>query len=51
MQQNQDQSIEQNNPQSSAGKPVVNERGSINVSGYVRVYDPNTMETLVEARE
>lgn len=51
MQQNQDQSIEQKNPQTSPGQPAVNERGSINVSGYVRVYDPNTNETLVEARE
>jgi hypothetical protein len=30
---------------------AVNEAGSIHVSGYVRIFDPNTQETLVEARE
>jgi hypothetical protein len=31
--------------------PAVNESGSINVSGYIRIFDPSTAETLVEARE
>lgn len=31
--------------------PPVNDQGSINVSGYVRVFDPKTQETLVEVRE
>jgi len=29
----------------------IKEPGSVNVSGYVRVFDPNTEELLVEARE
>jgi hypothetical protein len=33
-----------------ASRPI-NESGSVNVSGYVRVFDPNTQEILVEARE
>lgn len=51
MQQNQDQSIEQKNPKICTEKPLVNESGSFNISGYVRVYDPTTNETLVEVRE
>jgi len=32
-------------------KSSANERGTVHVSGYVRVFDPNNQETLVEARE
>ena len=32
-------------------QPHVNEAGSINVSGYIRIFDPNSNQTLVEARE
>ena len=32
-------------------KPRVDEAGSVNVSGYVKVFDPNTNEILVESRE
>jgi len=35
----------------TASKPHVDEAGSVNISGYVRVFDPNTDETLVESRE
>lgn len=35
----------------TASKPRVDEAGSVNISGYVRVFDPNTDETLVESRE
>lgn len=31
--------------------PQVDESGSFNVSGYIRIFDPNTREILVEARE
>lgn len=31
--------------------PKIDESGSFNVSGYIRIFDPNTKETLVEARE
>jgi hypothetical protein len=47
----QDQSIEQKPSQDRPQKPLVNERGSFNVSGYIRVFDPNNQETFVEARE
>ena len=30
---------------------TVDESGSFNVSGYIRIFDPNTQEILVEARE
>lgn len=30
---------------------VVNEPGLVNISGYVKVFDPNSEEILVEARE
>jgi len=39
------------NKESVPSTPTVNEPGSINISGYVRVFDPNSQETLVEARE
>lgn len=31
--------------------PQVNEPGLVNISGHIRVFDPNTDETLVESRE
>lgn len=37
--------------QPSETSPLVSDAGSIHVSGYVRVFDPNTQEILVEARE
>jgi hypothetical protein len=32
-------------------QPHVDEAGTVNISGYIRVFDPNTNETLVESRE
>lgn len=39
-----------NNDPAPAQGPV-NEAGSIHISGFVRVFDPQTQEILVEARE
>lgn len=37
--------------ESASVSPYVNEAGSVNVSGYIRVFDPQTQEVLVEVRE
>lgn len=31
--------------------PRANDVGTVNVSGYIKIFDPNSKETLVEARE
>ena len=42
------QNTQQTQPQQAAKKP--NETGSISVEGFVRIFDPNTKETIVEKR-
>lgn len=48
--QKQHSSQDRDKPPSETS-PLVSDAGSIHVSGYVRVFDPNTQEILVEARE
>lgn len=31
--------------------PTLGDASGVNVSGYVRIFDPNTQETMVESRE
>lgn len=42
------QNTQQTQPQQAIKKP--NETGSISVEGFVRIFDPNTKETIVEKR-
>ena len=42
------QNTQQTQPQQAEKKP--NETGSISVEGFVRIFDPNTKETIVEKR-
>jgi hypothetical protein len=32
-------------------EPKVDESGSVNVSGYIKIFDPSTKELLMETRE
>ncbi len=47
----------ENNSQKSVKPPVAapqrrpNEQGTINVSGFVKIYDPKTKQVFVETRE
>lgn len=49
--QKQQPTVRENDTKPSPRSPQINEAGSVNVSGYVRVFDPESQETLVEARE
>lgn len=56
---NQVNNIMQSSPEQKALQPTTapsektaaDERGTVHVSGYVRIFDPSNQETLVEARE
>jgi hypothetical protein len=47
-----DQNMEENKQSQPAPRPEArpNERGSFAVMGHVKIFDPNTQETLVEIR-
>lgn len=47
-----DQKMEENQKPEPAQKPESrpNERGSFAVMGHVKIFDPNTQETIVETR-
>lgn len=47
----QNDTIKGSEAQAKVPQPVINESGSVNVSGYVKIFDPETQEILVEARE
>ena len=38
-------------PELQPPSAALGDASGVNVSGYVRIHDPNTQETLVEARE
>lgn len=38
-------------PNTEVSQPPVDENGLVRIDGYVRIFDPNTKETLVEIRE
>ncbi len=48
---NDQQSYHDDSTKAVPNSPPVNEAGSVNVSGYIRVFDPQTQEVLVEVRE
>lgn len=48
MTQNTPENKEAQQPQPVAKRP--NESGSFSVEGFVRIFDPNTQETIVEKR-
>lgn len=37
-------------PQQTSAQRRPNERGTVNVSGFVRIFDPKTKQTFVETR-
>jgi len=47
-----DQNMEENKQSEPAQRPESrpNERGSFAIMGHVKIFDPNTQETLVETR-
>jgi hypothetical protein len=47
-----DQKMEENKQSEPAQRPESrpNERGSFAIMGHVKIFDPNTQETLVETR-
>lgn len=50
MQAHNEQNNDDQNKESSTAN-AMQDSGAINISGYIRVFDPNTQQTLVEARE
>lgn len=41
---------QEHNPPKNAPVTMPNDQGSIDVSGFVKIFDPNTKETIVETR-
>lgn len=50
MMENKSQPAKLQHQKPAAQKRQPNERGTINVSGFVRIFDPKTKQTFVETR-